>query len=104
MADGTRGAKRVAATLGPEQGREPDELERLVAGTLQGLVAAAPEAAPATEPTTTLGAAPATAAVVMAAGFWDCGGRSLKDQEFRRGCCVPENFLTIAPPAVLIII
>ena len=45
MADGTRGAKRVAATLGPEQGREPDELERLVAGTLQGLVAAAPEAA-----------------------------------------------------------
>ena len=31
MADGTRGAKRVAATLGPEQGREPDELERLVA-------------------------------------------------------------------------
>ena len=44
MADGTRGAKRVAATLGPEQGREPDELERLVAGTLQGLVAAVDDA------------------------------------------------------------
>jgi hypothetical protein len=45
MADGTRGAMRTEATLGPDtsQTRDPDDL--LVAGMLQGLVAAAPEAA-----------------------------------------------------------
>ena len=44
------------------------------------------------------------AAAAIAAGFWDFGGRSLKDQQFWPGCCANVDQLTSATPTVLIIL